>query len=757
LTIILIMRFLLGVNMLADQLRGRTVAIRYRDENNQRVVKKVKDVLPYCFITVEDSQQIPKQWIHAEDGYEGLWEEPLVKLTFGDPYDMKQFTRNAGVPTWEGNIPFPNRVLADLPTAIPQYRWRKVYLDGEWKISSGEITILALFDSYTQKMYQWVQHEEITPGGHSRVSCKAHPEGKTNLDYDPHLLAFNNEHDLLKHFCQYLRRLDPDMIIGWALQWADIKQIAQRMKVCGLNPGDLSPYKKHRYEYMDWDQPIPGVACLDLKTGFEKLWVLKHGQLDSKKLDDVAWLALQERKVELPDGHDTYYSDIGTYLDYNLRDVELMPRLDALLNVSEHFISLAHACQIRFRDTPHVTKLATSLFLMDEEFEERIPSKPQFTKMDYEGADIQEPEPGVYPNVGILDIKAMYHSNAAKHNISWDTLSDTGEDCGNGSRFTKEKKGLLVRTMDKLTDQRNEYKAMMKSDPENKATWDAMQHAMKSLVASLYGICGDAKFGMYHPEIAAAITFTSRQTLFQLRDISEEYGHKCRYGHTDSVFVDLASPEEGIALIEKVNQRMAPIETEFEKWCSAFFIRAKNRYACRVTWTDGQHHEPQTYLKGLELIQARMPAVMKKAMLTTLNAMLEGAGQQQVDDNLSQIIENTLAGRLDGDQLFMRGKLKKNLDKYDTLSGPSAGAAWANKHLGKGYKADDYFMVAINDQGAYIAFDDVSDIEGITKIGYRAMVDRFIVQKVMSLYEVVGWSPQKIINTMNGIGGTEWL
>ena len=744
--------------MLADQLRGRTVGLRYRDpQTNQRIVEKVNDVLPYCFITVEDSERITKQWISAQEGYEGLYGEQLVRITFGDSYDMRQFIKDNHIRTWEGNIPHPNRVLIDRKEIIPQYQWRKVYLDGEWKVESGEITILALYDSYDQKMYQWVQHEEIDPAYHRRIECKTHPEGKTHIDYRPSLAAFSNEHDLLKAFAKHLRRLDPDMIIGWALQWADIKQIAQRMKACGLNPGDLSPYKQHRYEYMDWDQPIPGVACLDLKTAFEKLWVLKNGQMDSKRLDDVAWLALQERKVELPDGHDTYYTDIGTYLDYNLRDVELMPRLDALLNVSEHFISLSHACQIRFRDTPHVTKLATSLFLQDEEFEERIPSKPQFAKVDYPGADIQEPEPGIYPNVGIMDVKAMYHSNADKYNISWDTLSKDGVDCGNGSCFTQDKKGLLVRTMDKLTDKRNEYKAMMKSDPKNKSTWDAMQHAMKSLVASLYGICGDSKYGMYHPEIAAAITFTSRQTLFELRDICEEYGHTCRYGHTDSVFVDVETPEVGQELIVKINERMHPIETEFEKWCDAFFIKAKNRYACRVSWTDGQKHDPQTYIKGLELIQARMPSVMKNAMKMTLDGMLKGDSQTTIDDALVGIIEATLAGKMDGDQLFMRGKLTKNLDKYDTLAQSSAGAAWANKHLGKGYKAGDYFMVAINEQGQYIAFDDVSEIEGISKIGYRTMVDRFIVKKVMSLYEVVCWSPQKIINTMNGIGGTEWL
>ena len=137
--------------------------------------------------------------------------------------------------------------------------------------------------------------------------------------------------------------------------------------------------------------------------------------------------------------------------------------------------------------------------------------------------------------------------------------------------------------------------------------------------------------------------------------------------------------------------------------------------------------------------------------------MLDGAEQQQVDDNLIQIIKDTLEGRMDGDQLFMRGKLKKNLDKYDTLSGPAAGAAWANKHLGKGYKSGNYFNVAINDQGKYIAFDDPKELDGITKIGYRTMVDRFIVKKVIPLYEVVNWNPQQIINCMNGLGDTQWL
>ena len=52
--------------------------------------------------------------------------------------------------------------------------------------------------------------------------------------------------------------------------------------------------------------------------------------------------------------------------------------------------------------------------------------------------------------------------------------------------------------------------------------YDALQYATKSIVASMYGVAGDAKYGMYHPDIASAITFTSRQTLKELKDHAED-------------------------------------------------------------------------------------------------------------------------------------------------------------------------------------------------------------------------------------------
>ena len=59
----------------------------------------------------------------------------------------------------------------------------------------------------------------------------------------------------------------------------------------------------------------------------------------------------------------------------------------------------------------------------------------------------------------------------------------------------------------------------------------------------------------------------------------------------------------------------------------------------------------------------------------------------------------------------MKGKLVKDLSKYKVLSGPSAGAGWANEFLGKGYRAGDFFLVTIDEKGKYLAFDDPSEIQ----------------------------------------------
>ena len=286
--------------------------------------------------------------------------------------------------------------------------------------------------------------------------------------------------------------------------------------------------------------------------------------------------------------------------------------------------------------------------------------------------------------------------------------------------------------------------------------WDGSQFATKSMVASLYGVSGDSKYGMYHPDIAAAITYTSRQTLFRLRDECNERGYPVRYGHTDSIFCEVPTPEEGVALMGKINEAMAPIETEFEKWCESMILKAKNRYAGKVTWTDGEYHQPEYYYKGLELKQARMPKAMKSTMDAILRGILDGDEQEKVDEVLRSLIVKARAGEM-GEDLLEKGKLKRPLSQYKVLSGASAGADWARRVMGVNYKVDESFLTAVNTKGDFMAFDNLTSLKGVAEVDWDALTEKYIVKKACDIYDLVDWDTQPLWNAHRGLGTVRWL
>ena len=757
--------------MIIENINGRKVVVRHRDEDGKRITTKFSEY-PYCFLRDEDVlSNFATDEIAAdlEDGYTGLYGEPLTKVSVYHPKDIRAI-RSRFEHTWEANIPFVNRVLADRinngESPIKNYEHRKWYLDAEWCPVTGKLRVIVVYDSFTGNEYVWAI---IPPKEQIRWGNREHRTSKLgDYEYETPVKLFLSEIGMLKDFVQHMNRQDPDIITGWFVVGADIKQFITRLDANGLDARSLSPLNRLRYSYRDWAQPIVGVNCIDLMVGFSKLWELKNGKLPAYGLGAVAEEVLGETKVELPDGHDTYHTNFPLYVHYCRQDVRLLPRLDEKVNALDYYTALQHLVQCDIRSTPFITKMFSSLVLADPLFDRRIPTSPQFEKMDYEGADVMEVNAGLYEGVGILDVKAMYHSNASMHNISWDSLDENGVDCGNGTKFSRvskdslvtkfENKGLLIRQMDYMTNLRNKFKQLMKDEPENYARWDIMQYACKSLVASMYGVCGDSKYGMYHPEVAAAITFTSRQTLYKLRKVAEKHGLKTIYGHTDSIFVIYDQNTKTISdSMEEINTQMHPIEVEYERYCDRMILMAKNRYAGNVSWENGQWlDEPKLYVKGIELKQSRMPEIMKESMKTVLQ-VLSGAGEGYVSSNLQALIEDVLDGEEPVANLCLKGKLERNLHDYKVLSGSSAAAKWANENIGKNYRKGSFFSVALDKRGKYIAFDDPEDLQGITEIGRRNIAEKFIFDKVSPYYEVLGWNKQPLENALNGVGEVAWI
>ena len=139
--------------MIVERGRGRAVHIRYRDQDGERQTLIERDCYPYCFVETADQDIFDA--VYKEDGFTGLYGEKLTKLVVNDPQQIMEIQERAdtyGVKTWEANIPYVNRVLADRTNPddpIPNYDHRIWYLDCEWNPETNAMRVMVFHDNFT--------------------------------------------------------------------------------------------------------------------------------------------------------------------------------------------------------------------------------------------------------------------------------------------------------------------------------------------------------------------------------------------------------------------------------------------------------------------------------------------------------------------------------------------------------------------------------------------------------------------------------
>lgn len=153
--------------MIVNRGGRRVVKIRRRNpETLERIEDRISEHYPYFFVKDEDARKVSRLngIIDIEKGYEGVYGEPLSKVIYANPSDYWMMKGSMNYPTWEGNIPFTNRVLSERVLKghepFPKYEHKVWYLDMEWKVDTGEITIITVRDSYTGKDYTWFTHAD---------------------------------------------------------------------------------------------------------------------------------------------------------------------------------------------------------------------------------------------------------------------------------------------------------------------------------------------------------------------------------------------------------------------------------------------------------------------------------------------------------------------------------------------------------------------------------------------------------------------
>jgi len=205
-----------------------------------------------------------------------------------------------------------------------------VYLDIECVIAGaltpeniknpkGEITAIALYDNNSQKYFCFILDKE----------------GKMNeVDSDKkQIIPLPSESELLHSFLDKWIELDPTIITGWNSGFFDIPYLYYRIcKVLGEDIANyLSPLGKITFTPQFPEQPVnlAGINHLDYMLLFKK-YITK--QEPSYKLGEIGKKYAKLEKIEYQGSLDKLFNeDIDKFIEYNIRDVEIIVELEKQL------------------------------------------------------------------------------------------------------------------------------------------------------------------------------------------------------------------------------------------------------------------------------------------------------------------------------------------------------------------------------------------------------------------------------------------
>jgi len=385
---------------------------------------------------------------------------------------------------------------------------------------------------------------------------------------DVNYIRCKNETELLEKFLTFWERYDVDIVTGWNCKFFDIPYIVGRIKKL-LTEKDverLSPWKvvhDRKSNLMGREQlmyDILGVTVLDYMDLYKKY---VYTNQESYALNHIAYVELGEKKHDNP--YETYKEwytkDYQSFVDYNIRDVELVDMLEEKMKLIELQVTMAYEAKINYNDVFSQVRMWDSIiynYLRDKNIV--VPMR-NISRKDsrYEGAYVKEPQTGQHNWVMGFDLNSLYPHLIMQYNISPETISadqfpnvsvnkllnrdvDIPDDgytlTPNGARFTKEYQGFLPGLMDKFYDDRVKFKKLTlqakqkyedTKDPKylkDISKFNNIQMARKIALNSAYGAMGNQFFRYYDERVAIAITTSGQLSIRWIEGKVNEYLNK---------------------------------------------------------------------------------------------------------------------------------------------------------------------------------------------------------------------------------------
>lgn len=402
------------------------------------------------------------------------------------------------------------------------------------------------------------------------IGCGEYVPHRDDVEY----IKCADEFELIDKFIDIWTLYYPDIVSGWNIKFFDFPYIINRIKrLFGEEKTlKLSPWGKvdgHKVTFKGRDHQcydMLGISLLDYYELYRKY--SPNPNQESFKLDHIASVELGESKLdysEFENLHQLYRQDYQKFIEYNVKDVELVYRLETQMRLIELALTLAYDARVNYEDVfSQVRMWDTIIYNTLKKKHIVMPPKKEARKDEqYAGAFVKDPIIGMHEWVASFDLNSLYPHLIMMYNLSPETLLD-GEslnddlrkfigDYGpkinvdnllsksiptdimkrnkvaltpNGQLFSIEKQGFLSEIMETMYEDRALFKnkaieakkqlQVTVSDSEKAelkrqiSRCNNIQLAKKVTLNSAYGAIGNAYFRFFDIRIAEAITLSGQ-------------------------------------------------------------------------------------------------------------------------------------------------------------------------------------------------------------------------------------------------------
>ena len=395
--------------------------ILYRGVKNGRRIKLKIGYKPSLFIPAKKQTE-----------FTTLQGEYLERKTFETIREARDFVKRyeeVGNFKIFGNNKYEYAFIADQQKGMVEYDQEKIsiaVIDIEVGSENGFPDPYLANEPITAICIRYVNGRTIVYG------CGDYINNDEHVTY----IKCKDEWSLCKKFLEDWSENCPDILTGWNIKFFDIPYLYNRfIKILGeedakkLSPwGLINERKVFAMNRENIAYELLGVATWDYIELYR--WYAPGGKSqESYRLDAIASVEVGDNKLsydEYDSLHELYRLNYQKFIEYNIKDVDLILRLEDKLKLIEMGLTLAYDTKCNYEDIFAQTRMWDAL-IYNNLLEKNIivPPKTHSQKSErFEGAYVKDPQIGMHHWVASFDLDSLYPHLMMQYSISPENIVD---------------------------------------------------------------------------------------------------------------------------------------------------------------------------------------------------------------------------------------------------------------------------------------------------------------------------------------------